>query len=266
MAGGDLLLVGCGRMGSALLRGWLATAIAARIVAVEPDGVALEDPSLRVVAKAADIPVGFVPDVVVLAVKPQVMPRLLTQYGRFVRPGTVFLSIAAGRTLGFLAAALGPHAAIVRAMPNTPAAIGRGMSILVASSDTTSEQRARCEAVLAVAGEVAWIEDECLMDAVTAVSGSGPAYVFLMIEALAEAGRKAGLPVPLAERLARQTVIGAAALAAADPADAAALRAAVTSPGGTTAAALGVLMAKDGLQPVMDRAVAAAARRSAELA
>jgi pyrroline-5-carboxylate reductase len=262
----DLLLVGCGRMGSALVQGWLAGKAADHIWAVEPADVALADPRLHHVRDAAGLPADLAPEVVVLAVKPQMMPEALPAYRRFAGPGTLFLSIAAGRTLAYLEQGLGPEAAVVRAMPNTPAAIGQGISVLVANPLATPAQRQRAEALMQAAGQTAWIDDDALMDAVTAVSGSGPAYVFHLIETLAAAGHAAGLPADLAMRLARQTVVGSGALAGAASESPAELRIAVTSPKGTTQAALDVLMAPDGLQPLMTRAVAAAARRGRELA
>lgn len=262
----DLLLVGCGRMGSALVKGWLAGNAADRIWAVEPADLGLADPRLHHVRDAAGLPADLAPEVVVLAVKPQMMPEALPAYRRFSGPGTLFLSIAAGRTLAYLEQGLGAAAAVVRAMPNTPAAIGQGISVLVANAAVTPDQRRRAESLMQAAGQTAWIEDDALMDAVTGVSGSGPAYVFYLIETLAEAGRAAGLPADLAMQLARQTVVGAGALAGAATESAADLRIAVTSPKGTTQAALDVLMAPDGLQPLMTKAVAAATRRGRELA
>ena len=183
-----------------------------------------------------------------------------------MRAGTVFLSIAAGKTIGFFEGHLGREAAIVRAMPNTPAAIGRGISVLCANARASQAQRETCGALMQAAGEVAWVEEEALLDPVTAVSGSGPAYVFLLVEALAAAGVSAGLPEDLAMRLAGETVSGAGELLRRSGESAATLRHNVTSPGGTTQAALEVLMAEDGLQALMTRAVAAATRRSEELA
>ena len=194
------------------------------------------------------------------------MDATVPAYRGRVQPGTVFLSIAAGKPLRYFAAALGADAAVVRAMPNTPAAIGRGMTVLCANDRAGREDRAVCGALMAAVGEVAWIDDEALMDAVTAVSGSGPAYVFYLIECLAEAAVVAGLPAALAARLARQTVLGAAELARQSDAAPATLRENVASPGGTTEAALKVLMGAAGLQPLLTHAVAVAAQRSRELA
>ena len=256
-------------MGGALLGGWLAHGVAAdRVAVVEPAGEAAADMrarhGVRVVAAPEHLDPAFAPGVVVLAVKPQVMDAVAPAYRRFA--GAVFLSIAAGKSIGYFARHLGEDAAIVRAMPNMPAAVRRGISVLCANPAVTGEQREACATLLEAVGEVVWIADESLLDAVTAVSGSGPAYVFLVIECLARAGADAGLPADLAARLARATVSGSGALAETAGEPAATLRRNVTSPGGTTEAALAVLMADDGLQPLMTRAVAAAAKRSRELA
>src|SRR5690606_30444573 len=207
-------------------------------------------------------------DVVVVAVKPAEVPAALAECaGLRTAAGEppLVLSIAAGKTLRSLLAVLGEGRAAVRAMPNTPAAIGMGMTVLVASPAVTPAQRSVCTALLEAVGEVAWVEDERLMDAVTAVSGSGPAYVFLLIESLEQAGVAAGLEPALARRLATATVAGAGAYAAAADVPAAELRRQVTSPQGTTAAALEVLLGADGLPALLARAVEAAARRSREL-
>jgi pyrroline-5-carboxylate reductase len=262
-----LLLVGCGKMGGALLDGWLGRGIAGRVVVVEPGAGAAGfagRPGVELLASIDAVGEAFAPAVVVLAIKPQTMAEVLPAY-RGLAGRALFLSIAAGKTLGFYARALGP-AAVVRAMPNTPAAIGRGIAVACANAQVSPAQRALAERLLAAVGEVAWVEDEGLIDAVTAVSGSGPAYVFLLIECLAEAGVAAGLPADLAARLARATVAGAGELARLSAENAAALREAVTSPGGTTRAALDVLMAADGLAPLLRRAVLAATKRSRELA
>jgi pyrroline-5-carboxylate reductase len=202
---------------------------------------------------------------VVVAIKPQVAPEVTPALAPFVSAATVVVSIMAGRTLKFLADAL-PGAALVRAMPNTPAAIGRGITVAVGNARVSDAQRALVDALLSAVGAVEWVADEALMDAVTALSGSGPAYVFLLAETMAQAGVAAGLPPALAATLARATVAGAGELLHRSPLDAATLRQNVTSPGGTTAAALDVLMAKDGLAPLMRRAIAAATARSRELA
>jgi len=272
-----LLLIGCGKMGGALLTGWLTAGLVDRVVVLEPSADALPGDALpanallddkRVVhaTAPADLPDGFVPEVVVLAVKPQVMDDVMAVCRDVAGPDTCFLSIAAGRPLAWFAERLGDGAPMVRAMPNTPAAIGQGVTVLVANGRVTASQAEACERLMAAVGSVERLDDEALMDAVTAVSGGGPAYTFLLIEALADAGAAAGLPPDLAMRLARGTVVGAGALAASSPQDAATLRRNVTSPGGTTEAALAVLMAEDGVSTLVDRAVAAAVARSRALA
>lgn len=263
-----LLLIGGGKMGLALLEGWLARGLAAEDIAVvEPNSAAevYKLPGVRAVPDADALP-ALTPAVVVLAVKPQVMDGVLPAYGRFVDPATVFLSIAAGKTIAGLTGALGGAVSLVRAMPNTPAAVGMGITVLCANENVSPVQREVCGQLLTAVGEIAWIDDEEQMDAVTAVSGSGPAYVFLLVEALAEAGREAGLPEGLAMRLARATVAGSGALLHEAKEEAAQLRKNVTSPGGTTAAALEVLMGEEGLKALLRRAVAAAAARSRALA
>ncbi len=265
-----MLLIGCGKMGGALLRGWMRRGVRARDVAVvEPDRASLADlaaQGVRLFDDASRLPAELSPSVVVLAVKPQMMDGVIRTQTRFVRPETVFLSIAAGRTIAYFEHKLGAAAAIIRSMPNTPAAVGRGITVACANGNVVPDQRARCEELLAAVGEVAWVEDEALLDPVTAVSGGGPAYVFLLIECLAEAGAAAGLPPDLAMRLARVTVSGAGELARMSPEPAAELRRNVTSPAGTTLEALKILMAPEGLQPLLTKAVAAATRRARELA
>lgn len=267
---GPLLLVGCGKMGGALLRGWLAGGLpAAQTMVIEPQAAgqaAIAGRGVTVIDDAGALPAQFAPRTVVLAVKPQQMEAAVLAYRRFVRPGTCFLSIAAGKTIGYFERHLGADAAIVRAMPNTPAAVGRGITVACANAVVTPAQRQQATALLAAAGEVAWVEDERLIDPVTAVSGGGPAYVFLMIECLAKAGAAAGLPEDLAMQLARATVSGAGELARQSGEPVAKLRLNVTSPGGTTIEALNILMGPDGLEPLFVKAIAAATRRSRELA
>lgn len=265
---GILALVGAGKMGGAMLEGWLALGLDPRNVVViepqpSPEMIALSQKGI-----ALNPPAGAVSNIatVVLAVKPQVASEVMPGVAALVEPGTLVLSIMAGKTLGFLQSAM-PRAAIVRAMPNTPAAIGRGITVAVPNAAVTAEQKQRAHDLLAASGAVEWIADESLMDAVTAVSGSGPAYVFLLAEALARAGVAAGLPEGLAATLARETVAGAGELLHRSSLDAATLRKNVTSPAGTTAAALDVLLRDDGgLDPLMRDAVAAATKRSRELA
>lgn len=265
----ELLLVGCGKMGGALLGGWLGQDVdPASVTIVEPygaDAIAKQF-GVNVVEDSGALDEDDAPAVVVYAVKPQAMDDIVPAYKRFVRPETVFLSIAAGRPISFFEKHLGAAAAIIRSMPNTPAAVGRGITVACGNSHITDEQKTRCHGLLEAVGEVAWVEDEGLLDAVTAVSGSGPAYVFLLIETMAEAGVAAGLDAVLAEKLARATVIGSGELARQSPEPAAILRQNVTSPGGTTAAALDVLMDANGMKDLMIRAIDAATRRSRELA
>ncbi|ANK82736.1 MAG: pyrroline-5-carboxylate reductase [Rhizobiales bacterium NRL2] len=268
MANGRLL-VGCGKMGGAMLDGWLARGTDPEtVVIVEPAEAAqtaLKAKGVTVVSSADDVPDGFAPDCVILAVKPQMMADVAPAYARFRSPATQFLSIAAGTTIGFFEGALGGDAAIVRTMPNTPAAVGKGMIVACPNPNVTEAMKTRAGELLAAVGEVAWVEDEGQMDAVTAVSGSGPAYVFHMIECLAAAGEAAGLPAELSARLALQTVYGAGCLARDADDGPAQLRVNVTSPGGTTEAALKVLMAEGGLKPLMEKAVLAARDRGREL-
>jgi len=265
---GTIVLVGAGKMGSAMLEAWLALGVSpGRVVVIEPQPTR-ELTALAARGLALNPPLAAVRDVsaIVLAVKPQVAPTVVPTLAPLLAPGTVVLSIMAGRTLGFLAGALSQHTALVRAMPNTPAAIGRGITVAVPNAQVSQGQRALVHALLAATGAVEWVDDEALMDAVTAVSGSGPAYVFLLAEALSAAGAAAGLPPELANKLARATVSGSGELLNRSPLDPATLRQNVTSPGGTTAAALDVLMASDGLTRLMSRAVMAATQRSRELA
>ncbi len=265
---GTLVLVGCGQMGAAMLRGWLAHPAAASFLVVEPAGIpaALAEAAGVAWFRSADeLPADLAPDAVVFAVKPQVLDDVLPAYRRWARPQTLFLSIAAGKTIGGIARHLG-DAAIIRCMPNTPAAIGRAITVACPNNRVSAAQRELCGTLLAAIGESTWVEDEALMDAVTAVSGSGPAYVFLLIEALAAAGTRAGLDPDLALHLARSTVAGAGELATQSAEAPARLRQNVTSPGGTTQAALEILMGPDGLPGLLDRAVAAATARSRELA
>ncbi len=256
-----LLLVGCGRMGGALLAGWREAGLG-EVVIVDPERPEVVPPA-RVVGEASEIPADFAPACVILAIKPQQADEALPRYARF-SGRAVFLSIMAGRGIAGMRRLLG-EAAIVRAMPNTPAAIRQGISAACPGEGVSAEARALCARLLAAVGEVVWVDREDDLDAVTAVSGSGPAYVFLLAELLERAAIAEGLAPSLARRLARCTVSGAGALLAASEEDAAALRAAVTSKGGTTAAALGVLMAPDAWPALLPRAVAAAAARSREL-
>jgi pyrroline-5-carboxylate reductase len=259
-----ILLVGYGKMGGAMLAGWREQGLS-QAVAVDPAQPAAPGPNVLVVVSAADVPAGFAPATVVLAVKPQHADAALPLFARYAG-AAVFLSIMAGRTVASLRRVLGERAAIVRAMPNTPAAIRQGITVACAGSGVTADQRALCDTLLAVIGQVAWVDDEALLDPVTAVSGGGPAYVFLLAELLERAAVEQGIPAELARLMARQTVAGAGALLAASNEDAAALRKAVTSPNGTTERALAVLMQDTAWPALVSRAIAAATARSRELA
>jgi pyrroline-5-carboxylate reductase len=267
---GPLLLAGAGKMGGALLEGLVARGL-------RPDQIVVQDPApaaemvdllsrhgLR--AEPVVTELARPPSFILAAVKPQVMDQVFEPLAKLAGPQTVIVSIAAGKTIASFERFLAPGIAVVRAMPNTPAQVGRGVTACVANAATSAAQKAMATELLSAVGEVVWLERETDMDAVTAVSGSGPAYVFLVAECLAEAGRAAGLSPDLAASLARATVAGAGELLHRSELDAATLRTNVTSPGGTTAAALDVLMAKPGLQDLMTEAVAAAVRRGRELA
>lgn len=268
---GPLLLVGAGKMGQAMLDGWLARGLAPKktviadpqpaksIKALGKRGVAI-NPKTGAKAKAATA------GAIVVAVKPQTAPEAVPPLGLHVGKGTLVVSIMAGRTLKFLEDKLPKGTAIVRAMPNTPAAIGRGITVAVANQHVSRAQKKLATDLLAAIGTVEWTDDETLMDAVTAVSGSGPAYVFLLAEAMAQAGVAAGLPPALAAKLARETVAGSGELLHRSALEAATLRQNVTSPGGTTAAALDVLMGPGGFDALLTKAIAAATRRGRELA
>ena len=265
---GTIVLVGAGKMGGAMLDAWLALGLPpASVVVIEPQPApeltALSSRGLKLNPLLKDV---REVSAIVIAVKPQVAPVVVPTLAPLLTPNTVMLSIMAGRTLGFLEGALAQQTALVRAMPNTPAAIGRGITVAAPNAKVSQRQRALVHTLLAATGLVEWVTDEGLMDAVTAVSGSGPAYVFLLVEALTHAGMSAGLPPELAAKLARATVSGSGELLDRSPLDPATLRQNVTSPGGTTAAALDVLMAADGMTALMSRAVLAATRRSRDLA
>lgn len=266
---GKLVLVGAGKMGGAMLQGWLARAIPPdRIVAIDP----APPPETTELIDQHRIPHNPDPatlagvEVVILAIKPQLFEEVLPGIAGLKQQRPLLVSIAAGRTMAGIARHFGDDAAIVRAMPNTPAAIGRGITAIVANRNVSGPQRRLARSLLEAVGEVVEVEDEALIDAVTAVSGSGPAYVFYLTECLAEAGVAAGLSRELATKLARATVAGAGELMRVSGLTAATLRENVTSPKGTTHEALAVLKADDGLKALMTKAVAAAARRSRELA
>jgi pyrroline-5-carboxylate reductase len=262
----NIVLAGAGKMGGALLTGWLAQGLEAkRVVVIEP----LPSPDISALA-ARGVRLNPSPDEVgdiaalVVAVKPQSFREAGSALKHLTTSSTLVVSIMAGMPIASIEQVC--CGSVVRAMPNTPAAIGRGITVAVAAKKVNAAQRAMADALLRAIGSVEWVADESLMDAVTAVSGSGPAYVFLLAEELARAGVAAGLPEELAMRLARETVAGSGELLHRSEVAAAMLRQNVTSPGGTTAAALEVLMGKDGLEPLMTRAVAAATARSKQLA
>jgi pyrroline-5-carboxylate reductase len=263
---GTIVLAGAGKMGGAMLTGWLARGLdARRVVVIEPQpaseisaltakGIRL-NPSPKEIGAAATL---------VVALKPQTFREAGAMLKSFAAPTTLVVSIMAGTPIASIEQVCG--GSVVRAMPNTPAAIGRGITVAVAAKNVSAAQRAVADALLRATGSVEWVDDEKLMDAVTAVSGSGPAYIFLLAEELARAGVEAGLPPDLATKLARETVAGSGELLHRSELASATLRQNVTSPGGTTAAALEVLMGPDGMQSLLTRAVAAATRRSKELA
>lgn len=263
-----IILVGAGNMGGALLTGWLKNGVpGSSIIVVDPSP---SEAMLKLISEAgakhvAGAPGSVVASVLFVAVKPQVMEAVLPALKVTIGLNTVVVSVAAGKTLAFLEKHLG-EAAMVRAMPNTPAMVGRGITGAFANFSVSDSQRELVQDLLAVSGPVEWVPGEADIDSVTALSGSGPAYVFYLVECMAEAGRKLGLQADLAMRLARETVAGAGELLHQSPDDASRLRQNVTSPGGTTAAALSVLMAERGMQPLLDEAIAAARKRAQELA
>ena len=261
----SLLLVGGGRMGSAMLAGWRELGLTSAVVVdPSPDASSLAAPGVTVVASATSIPHGFTPEAVILAVKPQMAAEALPAYARFAGRA-VFISIMAGKTLHAIGAMLGVKSALVRAMPNTPAAVRQGITVAVAGTHVSAHQKTLADNLLAATGQITWVDDENLLDPVTAISGGGPAYVFLLTELMEQAGLDQGLPPALARQLARQTIIGSAALLAASEEDAASLRIAVTSPNGTTERALAVLRANDAWPKTFAGAIQAATERSREL-
>lgn len=262
---GPVVLVGAGKMGLALARGWIAGGLPGdRLVLVDPfAGEAAKAFAAETGARLAESVANVLTHVLVLAVKPQSMAAVLAEVRPSVGRQTLVISIAAGIPLASLAAGLDTRR-VVRAMPNTPAQLGKGITGAV-GLEVSEGDRQTAAALLGTTGALVWFDQEAMLDAVTAVSGSGPAYVFYMVEALAAAAERQGFAAPQAMQFARQTLIGAAALLEADSAPAATLRENVTSPKGTTAAALAVLMAPDGLAPLIERAVQAARQRSEEL-
>lgn len=264
----NVLLVGSGNMGFAMLQGWLDARADLEFHVVEPSESLRErsaSAGATVWPDASALPVDFSPHLVFLAVKPQVMDKVAPAYAGFSDGDTTFISVAAGVTLASLGQYLPGATPIIRTMPNTPAAIGKGMMVSFANHLVNEETKALVTDLLKSTGATAWIDREDLMDAVTAISGSGPAYVFHFVECLTAAGIKLGLPDDLAETLAKQTVMGSGHLVATSDTPPAILREQVTSPGGTTAAALSVFMQEQALQRLVEAATAAARDRGAEL-
>jgi pyrroline-5-carboxylate reductase len=262
----SLLLVGAGKMGGAMLEGWLG-------LGLDPQRINIIDPAAdaRMTALSQEKGIAFgapagPPDALVLAIKPQMLEAAASEVLPLIGETTLILSILAGKTLANLEARFGEKKAIVRAMPNLPAAIGYGVTGAIANKTVTEAQHQIADALLAAVGSVEWLQDEKWVDALTAISGCGPAYVFYLVECLTEAGMEAGLPADLSARLARATIEGSGQLLAHNPASPDELRCNVTSPNGVTAAALDVLMAENGLLPLLKRTILAAKRRAAELA
>lgn len=257
------LLVGCGKMGGAMLEGWLKHGIPAQDISIIephfPTGIPV---GISAFGSISTLPASFIPDMVIFAVKPQILPEIIPAYQHY--GNALFLSIAAGKTLAFFEKYLGSTKAIIRVMPNLPAIIGKGAMVACKNTHVSKQQETLAETLLAASGKVFWLEDESLMDAVTAISGSGPAYLFHFIECLEQAGKKLGLPDDLASSLAYLTVEGSSALAIGSDKSAGELRVQVTSPNGTTQAALDVFMPS--LQPLLEKTAEAACRRSKELA
>jgi pyrroline-5-carboxylate reductase len=260
-----LLLVGCGQMGGALLKGIAGQAETCVVDPAAPHHTLEALPNVSWLTALDKIDPAFDPDIIILAIKPQYMASVLPDYARYTR--SVFLSIAAGTPIGVIETLLkNQNHAVVRSMPNLPASIGQGMSVAVANKNVSPAQRMLCDRFLKAVGSVAWVDDEDQLDAVTALSGSGPAYVFALCESMAKSGEALGLSAALAQQLARQTVIGSGALLVQSSETAEALRRSVTSPGGTTEAALKSLLAEDGLPSLMLKAMRAAMQRAKELA
>jgi len=268
----NMTIIGCGKMGASMIHGWLGADLVKRAVILDPHDIndsLLSHPDLfhvKLMESLFKNETDHKTDVVILAVKPQIMDIICQQLQPILPDSIPVISIAAGKSITFFQSTLSATTPIIRTMPNTPAAIGKGMTALCASDNITDNHKAMATSLMNAIGQTVWIEDEAQMDAITAVSGSGPAYVFYLIETMANAGEKAGLSKEQAIQCARQTIIGAAALAEHDAqTDTATLRQNVTSPGGTTQAALDILM--DGsLQNIMDKAIAAAYKRGQKLA
>lgn len=262
----SLLLAGCGKMGSAMLTRWLQSKRLAdtQFTIIDPS-YDDEHPGLTIYRNVDELPADYIPEVILFAIKPQKMDAVMPDYAARFGSKPTYISIAAGKTLGALSLQLGEGAQIIRAMPNTPALVGASITVMCPSPRISNEAQDLATGLMEAIGSVAWIHDESLMDAVTALSGSGPAYVFLFLEAMAEAGVDAGLSDEMARRLALQTILGSGILAEKTREDFALMRQRVASPGGTTEAALSVLMEDDALKKLMRRAIRKAAARSCEL-
>ena len=262
-----ILLVGCGKMGEGLLAGWVGNDISSpeNITLVEPHMGGLNSHDAILFLNVNDVPEDYKPDIIIFAVKPQIMEKVLPSYKRFISKSTLLISIAAGKKIGFIEGVFGKENSVIRIMPNLPATIGKGVSIGIANGNVSSKNKKICKELFESVGSFNFIDDEKLMDAVTALSGSGPAYVFYFIESLIEAGKAAGLSKELAEKLSYQTVLGSAEMAINSDKEAKILRENVTSKGGTTEAALEVMMKSGGLKDIIKKGVAAAKKRSEDL-
>ena len=265
-----LILLGCGKMGSAMLEGWMEIGLDKKKIYIiephEPTADTLRDNGLKTSNSIRGLPSGLEPEIVIFAVKPQTMDEAAPAYSRYCSANTTFLSIAAGKTIKYFEDILGIDAIIVRAMPNTPASIRRGITVAIGNARVSDTQQETSTKLLEAVGEVLWVDNEELIDGVTALSGGGPAYVFLLTECMAQAGIDAGLPAELSNQLARATVSGAGELMHKSNETPTILRQNVTSQGGTTAEALKILMAENSLQTLMTEAIASATARSKELA
>ena len=263
-----ILLVGCGKMGSALLSGWLNQNIkGANISVIEPNKSNLGDflkSGVTLFNRLGDTSSAFEPDFVIFAVKPQMMDEIIPDYKCFSGKST-FISIAAGKNINYFEKILGKHNAIIRAMPNTPAAVRRGITVACGNNYVNHKTRSICLNLLEAVGEACWLDDENLIDIVTAISGSGPAYVFLLTETMILAGKEAGLDYEMAKNLAIKTVAGSSELLLKSSEEISILRQNVTSPGGTTEAALSILMGQNGMQHLISKAVNKAVQRSIDL-
>lgn len=265
-----ILLVGCGKMGAALMGGWEKSGVPSEnILIIEPEDanakLIQEQYGVEVLGGPEHVEGNFEPDIIVFAIKPQVMDEVLPKYVDFTHNNEVFLSIAAGKSLEYLGSQLGNEKPIVRAMPNLPATIGKGITALTANKKVDKSRKAQCTALMEAVGEVVWVEDEALMDMVTAISGSGPAYVFYIIEAMLEAAKSSGMDEVVARKLICETISGSANLAACAKEPLEQLREDVTSPGGTTEAALNILMDGDNFRDILEEAVKAAEAKSKQL-